>query len=62
MLADSAAMGAQYGYKLAMCAYLVPQPADLLAAFVSARAVASQPVAALRDDPCRARTNAPLEW
>ena len=33
MLADSAAMGSQYGYKLDMCAYLVPQPADALAAF-----------------------------
>jgi hypothetical protein len=28
MLADSAAMGVQYGFKEAMCAYLVPAPAD----------------------------------
>ena len=35
MLADSAAMGPQYGYKLAMCDYLVPLPADPLGAFAN---------------------------
>lgn len=33
MLADSAAMGPQYGAKDALCGYMVPQPADPLAAF-----------------------------